>query len=145
MPSLVQLREALMTANAAASDYQLDISCAIPIPPCLIDHADYPDLQFGFCKAGSDDAYYALESRGNVRPCNHSPTVLGNAWDEPMAAILSAGRMEPFRAARPSNCEPCSRKEECQGGCKAAAEVCYGRLDAEEPLLHLNHESVWKE
>ena len=30
--------------------------------------------------------------------------------------------------ARPIFCDPCSYRFTCQGGCKAAAEVCYGDI-----------------
>jgi len=29
-------------------------------------------------------------------------------------------------------------RDTCQGGCKAAAQVCYGSLTAEEPFLRCN-------
>jgi radical SAM protein with 4Fe4S-binding SPASM domain len=61
--------------------------------------------------------------------------VLGNAWREPFAAIIAPGRLAGFVAAVPPYCRDCARRAECQGGCKAAAQVCYGDLWAEEPFL----------
>jgi radical SAM protein with 4Fe4S-binding SPASM domain len=139
LPGVAELRTALETAEAAAREFGLSISCAIPIQPCLIDTTAYPHLGFGFCAVGSDRAYYALDAAGDVRPCNHTPTVLGNAWREPFAVIVHPSRMAGFMAAIPPCCEPCPRHSECQGGCKASAQVCYGDLYAEEPFLRLGH------
>jgi hypothetical protein len=35
-------------------------------------------------------------------------------------------------------------EQECLGGCKAAAEVCYGSLRACEPFLELNRDHARK-
>jgi radical SAM protein with 4Fe4S-binding SPASM domain len=139
LPSVEELHSALETAEAAAQGFRLPISCSIPIQPCLIDTTAYKHLGFGFCAAGSERAYYTLGATGDVRPCNHTPTVLGNAWHEPFAAIVHPSRVAGFMAAIPPYCEPCPRRAECQGGCKASAQVCYGDLCAEEPFLQLGH------
>jgi len=138
LPTVEQMRGALAVAEAATQEFGLPISCSIPIQPCLIDLDDYPHLGRGYCAAGSSRAYYTLDTAGNVRPCNHSPTVLGNVWEEPFADIIAPSRLADFVAAVPPFCVPCARRDECQGGCKAAAQVCYGDLYAEEPFLHLN-------
>jgi radical SAM protein with 4Fe4S-binding SPASM domain len=138
LPGVDEIRAALEVAEAASQEYHLPISCSIPIQPCLVDTSHFRHLGFGFCAAGSSRAYYTLDTDGNVRPCNHTPTILGNAWDAPLAEIIAPARLADFAAAVPSFCEPCALRDECQGGCKAAAQVCYGDLAAEEPLLHHN-------
>jgi radical SAM protein with 4Fe4S-binding SPASM domain len=142
LPGVDEMRDALATAEAAAQEFRLSISCSIPMQPCLFDTSAYPHLGFGLCAAGSDRAYYTLDTAGNVRPCNHTPTVLGNAWEEPFARIIAPGRLADFVAAVPEFCAPCTLRDECQGGCKAAAQVCYGDLRAEEPFLYLNRDQA---
>jgi radical SAM protein with 4Fe4S-binding SPASM domain len=134
-PGLGQLIQALGEAESAAIEYGLPVACSIPIQPCLVDTSAYPHLGFGFCAAGTDRAYYTLDPFGNVRPCNHTPTVLGNLFEESFADLVAPDRMREFVAAIPPVCADCSRRAECQGGCKAAAQVCYGSLTAEEPFL----------
>jgi radical SAM protein with 4Fe4S-binding SPASM domain len=138
LPSAEQVRELLAVADAAAEEFNFSISCSIPIQPCLVDASAYPRLNFGFCAAGTGRAYYTLDPVGNLRPCNHSSTVLGNLLDEPFADLIAPDRIAPFCAAVPDFCAPCTLRETCQGGCKAAAQVCYGSLSAEEPFLHCN-------
>ena len=140
LPTAGQMRAALEVAEAAADEFSLPISCSIPIQPCLIDPDPYPHLGFGYCAAGSSRAYYTIDTGGGVRPCNHTPTVLGNVWEEPFADIVDPARVADFVAAVPDFCQPCGLRDECQGGCKAAAQVCYGDLREEEPFLRHNRD-----
>jgi MoaA/NifB/PqqE/SkfB family radical SAM enzyme len=77
----VEISAALDTAEAVSEQYGIPITCSIPMPPCIFDRGRYRKLTFGFCPAGTERAYYALDPLGNVRPCNHSPTILGNIRD----------------------------------------------------------------
>jgi radical SAM protein with 4Fe4S-binding SPASM domain len=135
LPTVHQVREALTVAESAAVEFHLPISCSIPIQPCLIDSTSFPHLGFGFCAAGSERAYYTLDPLGNLRPCNHTDTILGNLFEESLADLITAERMSPFTCAIPSYCDDCDHRLECQGGCKASAQVCFGSLMAEEPFL----------
>jgi radical SAM protein with 4Fe4S-binding SPASM domain len=143
LPSVQEMRDALAIADAASAEYSFPISCTIPLPPCLIAPDDYPRLRFGFCAAGTERAYYTLDPLGNLRPCNHTPTILGNLLQESFADLIAADRlsgsgMTAFARARPAFCDPCVLRDTCQGGCKAAAQACYGSLSAEEPFLRHN-------
>ncbi|KAF0106350.1 MAG: hypothetical protein FD146_2616 [Anaerolineaceae bacterium] len=135
LPTVEQVRAALDVAESAAVELHLPISCSIPIQPCLIDLRRYPHLGFGFCAAGSERAYYTLDPLGNLRACNHTDMILGNLFEEPFADLIAPKRMSAFTCAIPAFCADCDRRLECQGGCKASAQVCYGSLTAEEPFL----------
>jgi radical SAM protein with 4Fe4S-binding SPASM domain len=140
LPRLDEMREALAIADAASAKLRFPISCSIAMQPCLIDHGAYPHLTFGFCAAGTERAYYTIDPLGNVRPCNHTPTILGNLREEPFGEIIAPARLAPFVEAAPRFCAPCALRETCLGGCKAAAEVCYGSLCEEDPFLRANRE-----
>ena len=135
LPSAEQVREALVVADSAAREFGIPISCSIPIQPCLIDTRDYPHLGFGYCAAGTDRAYYTLDPLGNVRPCNHSTSILGNLFTESFSDILTNKSLYAFTASIPEHCTPCDQRGLCQGGCKAAAQVCQGSLEEMEPFL----------
>lgn len=141
-PTVDEIRQALDIAEVASVEFNNPISCSIPIQPCLIDTSQYPHLGFGFCAAGTDRAYYTLDPLGNLRPCNHTTTVLGNLLEEPFSELIAPERISNFVEAAPSFCNPCKLIDTCQGGCKAAAQVCYGSLSAEEPFLHLNRDQA---
>ena len=138
MPSIEQVRDGLAVAEDYARDYGIGIGASIAIPPCLIDPKDFPNVGFGFCAAGTDRAYYTIDYVGNVRPCNHTPTIIGNLFETSLKKIAKSDKLESFRQARPSFCSGCKIEEDCLGGCKAAAEVCYGSLEVCEPFLELN-------
>ncbi len=138
LPAVGQMQEALEIADAAAAEFSFPISCSIPIQPCLIDTSQYKHLNFGYCAAGTDRAYYTIDPLGNVRPCNHTPLILGNLLQRPFSHLIAPERLTLFVQAIPALCSSCRLRDDCQGGCKAAAQVCYSTLDAEEPFLHHN-------
>jgi len=144
MPSLEQLKRALAEANAYSELSGIGIGASIALPPCLIDHSIYPKLGFGYCAAGTKHAYYTLDPVGNVRPCNHTPTVLGNIFETSLKKMSRCVTLRRFMEARPALCSGCRLELECQGGCKAAAEACYGSLHEPEPFLKLNTASIAK-
>ena len=65
-------------------------------------------------------------------------------WEPACRALIAPERMEAFTSAIPAFCAECARRSECQGGCKAAAQVCYGSLTEEEPFLHYIRNAVEK-
>lgn len=136
LPTPDQVQQALGVADSAASRLGFPIACSIPIQPCLVDTKAFPHIRFGFCAAGTDNAYYTLGPLGGLRPCNHTSTVLGNLLEETFADLTAPDRIASFVEASPPMCAACERLEVCRGGCKAAAQACYGSLRAEDPFLH---------
>lgn len=126
---------ALDVAQEISERYDLSISCSIAMPPCIFDTGRYDRLGFGFCAAGTERAYYTLDPLGNVRPCNHSPSILGNIRDSSFWGLADSNDMKEFMSARPDFCSGCRIETECQGGCKAAAEACYGSSSLMDPFL----------
>ncbi|PIU56403.1 MAG: hypothetical protein COS89_06065 [Deltaproteobacteria bacterium CG07_land_8_20_14_0_80_38_7] len=140
MPSVEQLKQTLDIANKFVENYHMPISCSIPIQPCLIDASVYKNLTFGFCAAGTDQAYYTIDSLGNLRMCNHTSEILGSLWDVSFQDLITGESANLFCGATPEFCKSCSLETTCQGGCKASAQVCYGSLDQEEPFLRMRRE-----
>jgi radical SAM protein with 4Fe4S-binding SPASM domain len=135
LPSAEQVRDALSIADAASVEFGIPISCSIPIQPCLIDTSAFPHLGFGYCSAGTERAYYTLDPLGNIRPCNHSTTILGNLFEKSFGDLVSPETLKGFVNALPALCSACEHRTVCQGGCRAAAQACYGSLDVMEPFL----------
>ena len=130
-----EVQAALDIAEEVSVKYELPISCSIAMPPCLFDVKRYQRLTFGFCAAGTARAYYTLDPLGNVRPCNHTPTILGNIRETSFAAMAASPKMRDFCAARPAFCAGCKLEMECLGGCKAAAEAATGSAWNCDPFL----------
>jgi len=138
LPSAEDFEKVLEIANRLAYEYRYPISCSIPVLPCIINMANYPYLSTGFCAAGTDRAYYTIGADGRMRPCNHTTTVLGNFLTEKFEDMINKPVMKEFVKAIPPICEPCPMARECQGGCKATAEVCYGSPREMDPFLKKN-------
>jgi radical SAM protein with 4Fe4S-binding SPASM domain len=136
LPTLTELRMVLDDVDAAAAATGVRPFAAVPIMPCLVSFADYPHVTFAHgCAAGTGDAYYTIDPWGDVRFCNHTPTVLGNVLETPFADIARSPALTAFRAARPPFCAPCPGWSVCRGGCRAASQQVWGRADVEDPLL----------
>jgi radical SAM protein with 4Fe4S-binding SPASM domain len=134
-PSPEELCRALDTADRMSADYGLPISCSIPLPPCLIDTTKYPNINFGFCALGTDNAYFTIDPYGNLRPCNHSPTILGNLRKHSFWDLVDSERMIQYLAAVPVICKACTHVSECKGCCRAAAESCFGSTEDPDPFV----------
>jgi radical SAM protein with 4Fe4S-binding SPASM domain len=136
MPTLAGLREMLAAVDDAAARAGVTPFAAVPIMPCLVSPASYPHLIFASgCAAGTPSAYFTVDSWGDVRFCNHTPTILGNVLEQPFDAIARSPRLAEFKEARPPFCVACPGWSVCRGGCRAAAEQTAGRWDSEDPLL----------
>jgi len=126
MPSTEQIRSALAIADKGAERFGISISCGVPIPPCVVDRSPYTNVHFGECPVGTRRAYPTVDPIGNVRPCNHSATILGNLFDSDFGSILRTDAARAYASSVPDECDGCDDLRTCRGGCRAAAEVCGG-------------------
>jgi radical SAM protein with 4Fe4S-binding SPASM domain len=142
LPSPDMIKENLDVLEAFGESYGLHVASSIPIQPCLIDMSHYKYIHPGFCPlAGENDrknAYFTIDPLGNLRACNHSSYILGNVLEEKITDLMDHPYVEKFRKILPEDCISCPTpvREYCHGGCKAAAEECFGSLDVSEPFLN---------
>lgn len=133
--SPTRLTAMLDEAEALGVRWGLPMACSIAMPPCLLPTERYTHLSFGFCALGTDRAYYTVDPGGRLRPCNHSPTVLGDLRTQGLREILGGEALAAYVRARPAACAGCPLEHRCQGGCKAAAEACSGSPQEPDPFL----------
>lgn len=140
VPTATQLRSSLREASALATTYGIPIGVSVPVPPCVADPGHYPGLHFGWCPRGGPDSYYTLGATGLVRPCNHSSTILGDLRQQDFADIVGRPSPRSDWSAMPQECLECTHplKEQCRGGCPAAAEECYVELGRRDPFVALS-------
>jgi radical SAM protein with 4Fe4S-binding SPASM domain len=137
--SPAELTAALDVAEEMSARYGIHISCSIPMPPCLFDVSRYTRLSFGLCAAGTERSYFTLDPLGNLRPCNHSPRILGNILHTDFRHMVVSDTMAEFIQAHPAFCVTCDLGTSCQGGCKASAEACFGSPQMMDPFLRAFH------
>ena len=101
----------------------------------ISDLGRYPTLTV------EEEKRYAREARaGNDR--SRTELILGNLREEDFWQMADGRRMREFRLARPKFCCGCRLERECQGGCKAAAEACYGSVSEMDPFLADNNQEA---
>jgi len=81
------------------------------------------------CPAGV--AYAVVDPWGNLRPCAHSPTVIGSLRERSLAELWHSPEMDAWRALMPPECTTCAAYAVCHGGCRAIQEL---RPDGRDPL-----------
>ncbi len=133
--SPAELTAMLDRAEALSAHWGLPMACSIAMPPCLIPTERYERLSFGFCALGTEQAYYTVDPAGQLRPCNHSPTVLGDLRTQTLREVLDGPALQAYLEARPAACAGCRLERSCQGGCKASAEACTGSPWNTDPFL----------
>jgi radical SAM protein with 4Fe4S-binding SPASM domain len=143
LPTPAMLRENLDTLDDLAGVYGLPIAISVPIEPCVVDVRKYRHLGFGWCPLGGSGSYFTIDPLGNVRMCNHSPVVLGNLKRDCFVDLYTHPHVLAFGSTWPEECVDCPAelRELCRGGCRAAAEQCYGTMDRVDPFVTLSRAS----
>jgi radical SAM protein with 4Fe4S-binding SPASM domain len=135
LPSRSDMITALAAAEARGRDHGMDLQVTLPVPACVIEHADYPHVSFGGCPIGTDMQEFALGPRGELRSCTLHTEVLGDATTTSMAALVEAPAVTAYRDVTPEFCAPCPYKADCLGGCGAAAASVLGDPRGLDPFV----------
>lgn len=138
LPEPDMIRANLETLDDLAVKYGLPVAVSVVIEPCAIDTRPYSHIHFGWCPLAGENAYFTIDPAGDIRVCNHSPVVLGNVRRGGFAEIYyHHPRVREFRETWPEECKDCDPelRKLCGGGCKAAAEQCYGSLSKVDPFV----------
>lgn len=134
LPSRGEVMQALAHGQARAQA-GMDIQVTMPIPPCVVEHADYPDVRFGGCPIGTEAQEFALGPRGELRSCTLHSDVIGDARTTSLAALVEAPAVRGYRDVTPAFCAPCSHRSTCIGGCGAAAASTLGDARGLDPFV----------
>ena len=145
LPTARQMERDLEIAERLGPALNLRVATAMPIPPCLVPLARFPSVRFGFCSVGTEKAGFVVGAQGDVRACNLSSRILGNALNENFAAIMARAETALFRRRVPAMCRGCAHEAICAGGCKEAAVAVYGDPTVPEPILRDTIEPGWRE
>jgi radical SAM protein with 4Fe4S-binding SPASM domain len=134
LPSRSDLVGALEAAELRAAA-GMELQVTLPMPPCMIDHADYPHVAFGSCPIGTDMQEFALGPRGELRSCTLHTEPLGDAKVRSLAELVSLPALAAYRDVTPEFCAPCPHRRECLGGCGAAAASVLGDPRGLDPIV----------
>ncbi len=134
-----ELREAFRAANDVAGTHGLDVTSNVCTPFCILNPANYPSIRMSACYPARTDRPFTLDTLGNLRFCNHSPTVMGNIFEDRLETMLSSDYLEHWKCDVPNYCADCDLYRKCYGGCRAAAEQIGLSLYHPDPILYGIH------
>lgn len=134
LPSRSEVMTALSQAQERASA-GMDIQVTMPIPPCVVEHADYPNIRFGECPIGTEMQEFALGPRGELRSCTLHGESLGDARTTSLAVLVEQPAVRGYRDVTPEFCAPCPHRTRCIGGCGAAAASILGDPRGLDPFV----------
>jgi radical SAM protein with 4Fe4S-binding SPASM domain len=106
------------------------------IPLCVLDENKLDKYEYlrvgGLCAAAR--GFFVLDPSGYVRACNHSPKRLGYIFDDEIIKDKNYWNLFANRTyGLPEICNGCKLENKCDCGCREAAAICYGALDAPDP------------
>ena len=105
------------------------------LPLCAIDHPDrYKHIQVSnLCSAAK--GFCVIDPSGYLKVCNHSPVRVCR-YDE-LDTLEQNEYWIRFRSRNylPEMCKDCDKKDRCDGGCREAAHVFYGNINAKDPIF----------
>jgi radical SAM protein with 4Fe4S-binding SPASM domain len=135
MPTRSQVLQALDQVEQLATREELEVSCTMPIPPCVVDEERYPHVGFGHCAAGGPESEPSLAPDGQLRLCPLQAAALGDLRGAAFREVWDAPARAAFARATPGFCRDCPHAATCRGGCGAAAEWAFGGAGELDPFV----------
>ena len=135
MPTRSQVLLALEQVEEAAARDEVEVSCTMPIPPCVVDEDRYPHVGFGHCAAGTAEGEPSLAPDGQLRLCPLQARALGDLRGATFREVWAAPWRVAFTQATPEFCRGCPHGTTCRGGCGAAAEWAFGGAGELDPFV----------
>lgn len=142
LPSRSEMMIALAHGQARGAA-GMDIQVTMPIPPCVVEHADYPNVRFSSCPIGTPMQEFALGPRGELRSCTLHAEALGDARTTSLATLVAHPAVRGYRDVTPEFCAPCSHRSSCVGGCGAAAASILGDSRGLDPFVAQHVDDVF--
>ncbi len=133
--SVAQIREIPEIAEAVLSKAGRQGHIGTEYPRCLVDPARYTRLKVGTrCSAATD--FFVVGPNGFLRVCNHSPVSLVPWRDYDQLRHHPYWQKFVHKRWTPRGCEGCAELgRTCDGGCREAAHVAHGDVEAPDPIF----------
>lgn len=132
--SLDQIKQIPIIADEILTLAKRNGHIGTELPFCIADPKDFKTLVTGTrCSAASD--FFVVSPNGQLRVCNHSEVELLNWRDWRSLQQHPYWNRFVFKEWIPEGCEGCDKLGvDCDGGCREAAHVANGSVNAPDPL-----------
>lgn len=128
------VRQILATAEEVLRLANRKGNVGTELPMCLVDESAHTHLSVGSrCSAGTE--FFAIDPSGWVRVCNHSEVRLHHFDEIDRVKDHPYWRKFVFKEFLPAACGGCRELGRCDAGCREAAHIWRGAVDALDPLL----------
>lgn len=135
LPNIHELRQSYKSASKTAFELNLRLSSNVCTPFCILNPKDYPNIGFSSCSTDISKRPLSLDIQGNLRFCNHSPTLMGNIFTKKFSEILNSEESKLWENTIPEFCTNCPVYEKCMGGCRAASEQMGFTVKEVDPII----------
>jgi len=132
-----ELKSTYKIAAETGREHNLLLSSNVCTPICVLNPAEYPGIAFSHCSPDVKRRPLTLDILGNLRFCNHSPTVLGNIFTDKLESMLSSEKAQLWSKVTPDFCNSCNLYAKCMGGCRAASEQLNLSLNEVDPVVEI--------
>jgi radical SAM protein with 4Fe4S-binding SPASM domain len=132
-----ELKATYKIAAEVGREHKLALSSNVCTPVCVLNPAEYPGIAFSHCSADIKRRPLTLDIHGNLRFCNHSPTVLGNIFTDKLGNMLNSEKAQLWSNVTPDFCATCNLYSKCMGGCRAASEQLNLSLNEVDPVVEV--------
>ncbi len=132
-----EINEAYHVAAKTGREHNLMLSSNVCTPVCVLNPVDFPGIAFSTCSPEVKKRPLTLDIHGDLRFCNHSPTVLGNIFKDDFAQMLSSEKAQLWNEITPDFCTDCDLYTKCMGGCRAASEQLNLSLNSVDPIVEI--------
>lgn len=132
-----EMNQAYQSASAAGKKLGLILSSNVCTPICVLNPAKFPNIAFGFCSPDVTRRPLTLDIKGDLRFCNHSPTILGNIFTDKLITMLQSDKAQAWNKIIPDFCRDCNHYARCMGGCRAASEQLNLSLKEADPVVEI--------
>lgn len=130
-----EINEAFKTASQAGKDLSISLSSNVCTPLCIVNPSDYKNIFFTTCSSDVSKRPLTIDIEGNLRFCNHSPTVLGNIFKDKLTDMFESEKAKMWSDKVPDYCATCDLYLTCAAGCRAAAEQLNLGLNSPDPVV----------
>ena len=99
-----------------------------------LDYQQYKHIRVSnLCSAAK--GFCIIDPSGYLKVCNHSPVRICR-YDE-LETLKNNAYWNAFRQRDyiPQMCKDCNKRDRCDGGCREAAHVYHGAINAPDPLF----------